>query len=72
MRPQIPKKTRLFVEQMQRERSEGPAMHRAFQRDLAVLRLTAARAAVRLLTDGKVRVRVCVGALPTRSRFSRV
>lgn len=52
---QVPKKTRLYVEQTGRERVAAVEMHRAFQRDLARLRLTAARTYVRLLTDGQVR-----------------
>jgi hypothetical protein len=52
---QIPKKTRLYVEQTQREREQALDMHRIFQRDLAKLRLTSARAYVKILTDGQVR-----------------
>ena len=47
----VPKKSKMFVEQCKREVSLGPAMHRAFQRDLASLRLTTARAYVKTLTD---------------------
>lgn len=52
---QVPKKTRLYVEQTQRERDCASDMHRTFQRDLAKLRLTTARAYVKVLTDGQVR-----------------
>jgi hypothetical protein len=52
---QVPKKTRLYVEQTQREREQAADMHRVFQRDLARLRLTTARAYVKILTDGQVR-----------------
>lgn len=50
---QIPKKTKLFVEQTQREREQAPDIHRAFQRDLCKMRLETARAYVKTLsTDG--------------------
>lgn len=55
-RTQVPKKTRLYIEQTKREMENAPDMHRIFQRDLAKLKLTAARTYVKLLTDGKVRV----------------
>eukprot|EP00093_Oithona_nana_P004818 04818.XXX_23556_31986_1 [CDS] Oithona nana genome sequencing. len=45
----IPKKTKLFVEQTQREREQGTSMHRAFQNDLFLLRLNTARAFVSAL-----------------------
>lgn len=50
----VPKKTKLYVEQTQREREQAPAMHRAFQRDLCKLRLETARAYVKTLTDGQM------------------
>lgn len=50
---QVPKKTRLYVEQTQREREQAVEMHRIFQRDLCKLRLTTARAYVKILTDGR-------------------
>lgn len=50
---QVPKKTRLYVEQTQREREHAVDMHRTFQRDLCKLRLSAARAYVKVLTDGQ-------------------
>eukprot|EP00798_Chlamydomonas_sp_ICE-L_P006017 gene6017-5322_t len=49
----VPKKTRLYVEQTNREREMPADMHRIFQRDLAKLRLTTARAYVKILTDGQ-------------------
>ncbi|KAG2484587.1 hypothetical protein HYH03_016628 [Edaphochlamys debaryana] len=49
----VPKKTRLYVEQTQREREQASDMHRTFQRDLAKLRLATARAYVKVLTDGQ-------------------
>ena len=42
----IPKKTKLYVEQTQREREQATEMHRIFQRDLCKLRLSTARAYV--------------------------
>ncbi|CAM9579181.1 unnamed protein product, partial [Laminaria digitata] len=49
----IPKKTKLYVEQTQREKLQAGEIHRAFQKDLCRLRLTAARAYVGTITDGK-------------------
>eukprot|EP01059_Diplonema_ambulator_P035719 TRINITY_DN8532_c0_g1_i5.p1 TRINITY_DN8532_c0_g1~~TRINITY_DN8532_c0_g1_i5.p1 ORF type:complete len:594 (+),score=182.29 TRINITY_DN8532_c0_g1_i5:184-1965(+) len=49
----VPKKTRLYVEQTQREKDFGIEMHRVFQRDLCKLRLQTARAYVKILTDGQ-------------------
>lgn len=49
----VPKKTRLYVEQTARERDQAVAMHRTFQRDLVKARLEAARAYVKVLTDGQ-------------------
>jgi len=50
---QIPKKTKLFVEQTQRERDQSTEIHKAFQRDLCKMRLETARAYVKTLTtDG--------------------
>ena len=45
----IPKKTKLFVDQSLRERESGTSMHRSFQRDLCLLRLRAARSYVSTL-----------------------
>lgn len=56
----VPKKTKLYVEQTQRERERAPDIHRAFQRDLCKLRLTTARAYVKTLTDGSL---VCVHSI---------
>merc|ERR1719160_122484 len=49
----VPKKTKLYVEQTSREREQAIDMHRAFQRDLCKLRLSTARAYVRLLGTGQ-------------------
>ena len=44
----VPKKTKLYVEQTQRERDSGVDMHRIFQRELCKLRLNTARAYVKV------------------------
>ncbi|XP_053416016.1 Bardet-Biedl syndrome 1 protein isoform X2 [Nycticebus coucang] len=49
MKLNVPRKTRLYVDQTLREREAGTAMHRAFQTDLYLLRLRAARAYVQAL-----------------------
>lgn len=48
----VPKKTKLYVEQTSREREQATDMHRTFQRDLCKLRLSTARAYVNLLGAG--------------------
>lgn len=58
----VPRKTRLFVEQTQREREQGVDMHRIFQRDLCKLRLNTARAYVKVLTDGQGPVSYVAGS----------
>ncbi|XP_075401443.1 BBSome complex member BBS1 isoform X2 [Tenrec ecaudatus] len=45
----VPRKTRLYVDQTLRERESATAMHRAFQTDLYLLRLRTARAYVQAL-----------------------
>lgn len=49
----IPKKTRVYVEQTKREREKASEMHRSFQRDLCKLRLSTARAYVKSITTGQ-------------------
>ena len=49
----IPKKTRVYVEQTKREREKASEMHRGFQRDLCKLRLSTARAYVKSITTGQ-------------------
>ncbi|AWP18219.1 putative Bardet-Biedl syndrome 1 protein [Scophthalmus maximus] len=49
VRLNVPKKTKLYVDQTLRERENGLAMHRAFQMDLSRMRLTAAKAYVKAL-----------------------
>ena len=48
IRLNVPKKTKLYVDQTLRERESGAAMHRAFQMDLSRLRLAAASAYVKV------------------------
>ena len=48
----IPRKTRLYVENTQREHDQAAQMHRIFQRDLMKLKLRAAKAYHKVLTDG--------------------
>lgn len=49
VRLNVPKKTKLYVDQTLRERENGVTMHRAFQMDLSRLRLAAAKAYVKAL-----------------------
>ena len=49
----VPQKTKLYVEQTQREREQAVEMHCAFQRDLCKLRLHTARAYMKVLNDGQ-------------------
>ncbi|XP_063058675.1 Bardet-Biedl syndrome 1 protein [Engraulis encrasicolus] len=49
IRLNVPKKTKLYVDQTMRERENAVVMHRAFQMDLSRLRLAAARAYVKAL-----------------------
>jgi len=58
----VPKKTKLYVEQTQREREQAVEMHRIFQRDLCKLRLSTARAYVKVLQDGQGPVSYGAGA----------
>ncbi|XP_021370593.1 Bardet-Biedl syndrome 1 protein-like [Mizuhopecten yessoensis] len=47
----VPKKTKLFVDQTMRERDNAVTMHRTFQRDLYLLRLNTAREYVKSLEN---------------------
>ena len=58
----IPKKTKLYVEQTQRERDQATEMHRIFQRDLCKLRLSTARAYVKIITDGQGSISYSAGS----------
>eukprot|EP01017_Pseudomicrothorax_dubius_P033494 TRINITY_DN4491_c0_g2_i5.p1 TRINITY_DN4491_c0_g2~~TRINITY_DN4491_c0_g2_i5.p1 ORF type:complete len:202 (+),score=32.97 TRINITY_DN4491_c0_g2_i5:72-677(+) len=52
----IPKKTKMFVEQAQRERENAQDMYRAYQKDLMKLRLRTAQAYFGLLSDANAHV----------------
>lgn len=58
----IPQKTKLYVEQTQREREQAIDMHSAFQRDLCKLRLHTARAYMKVLNDGHAPMSISTGA----------
>eukprot|EP00935_MAST-01C_sp_MAST-1C-sp1_P000776 g776.t1 len=58
----VPKKTKLYVEQTQRERDQATEMHRIFQRDLCKLRLSTAKHYVKIITDGQGPVSYAAGA----------
>ena len=58
----VPKKTKLYVEQTQREREQAVDMHRVFQRDLCKLRLQAARNYVKVITSGEGPMSYAAGA----------
>ncbi|OQS01252.1 bardet-Biedl syndrome 1 family protein [Achlya hypogyna] len=58
----VPKKTKLYVEQTQRERDHAVEMHRHFQRDLCKLRLTTVRSYVKVIRDGQGPVSYATGA----------
>ncbi|XP_034049939.1 Bardet-Biedl syndrome 1 protein [Thalassophryne amazonica] len=49
IRLNVPKKTKLYVDQTLRERENGLVMHRTFQMDLSRLRLAAAKAYIKAL-----------------------
>ncbi|KAF4718829.1 Bardet-Biedl syndrome 1 protein [Perkinsus olseni] len=49
----VPKKTRLYIEQTERERDQPVEIHRAFQRDLCKLRLRTAREYVKILSASR-------------------
>ncbi|KAF4738726.1 Bardet-Biedl syndrome 1 protein, partial [Perkinsus olseni] len=49
----VPKKTRLYIEQTEREREQPVEIHRAFQRDLCKLRLRTAREYVKILSASR-------------------
>jgi Bardet-Biedl syndrome 1 protein len=49
----LPSRTRIYMEQTEREKDHGTDMHRVFQKELCKLRLTTAKAFVKILTDGQ-------------------
>ena len=58
----VPQKTKLYVEQTQREREQAIEMHSAFQRDLCKLRLHTARAYMKVLNDGHAPMSISTGS----------
>ena len=50
----IPKKTRLYLEQTEREKELAPLMHRQFQKDIVKLQVTTAKAYLKLLQRGQL------------------
>ncbi|RYG50929.1 hypothetical protein EON67_04375 [archaeon] len=64
----VPKKTKLYLDQMQRERDQAREMHRIFQRDLCRLRLATARAYVKVCgRRHRAHVHACLNE--TRARW---
>ncbi|KAL0480842.1 BBS1 [Acrasis kona] len=49
----LPTRTKIYMEQTEREKEHATDMHRVFQKELCKLRLTTARAYVKILTDGQ-------------------
>lgn len=49
----LPVRTTLYMDQTEREKKYGTEMHRIFQKELCKVRLTTARAFVKILTDGQ-------------------
>jgi Bardet-Biedl syndrome 1 protein len=54
----VPRKTKLFIEQMEREKETANVMHQTFQRDLCRLRLNTARNFVKLLDEAPTPVSI--------------
>ncbi len=50
----LPRKSRLYVEMQEREKTQAIDMHRSFQRDLVRLKLRTAKAFQRTLVSGAV------------------
>ena len=50
----IPKKTKLYLDQTEREREMAPEMHRRFQRETVNLQVTTAKAYLELLQRGEI------------------
>jgi Bardet-Biedl syndrome 1 protein len=49
----LPTRTKIYVEQTEREKEHATEIHRVFQKELCKLRLTTAKAYVKILTDGQ-------------------
>ena len=58
----VPRKTKLYVEQSEREVENATHMHRVFQRDLCKLRLETARSYVKIITSGEAGISMGGGA----------
>jgi len=52
----MPKKTKLFIEQTQRERDQAPEMYRTYMKDLFRMRLKIAQNYVKSLKEGITQV----------------
>ncbi|EAT38940.1 AAEL009211-PA [Aedes aegypti] len=63
---QIPKKTKIFVEQTLREKEHAAAIHNSFQSELWRMRLTAARATVDVINSADSNVSGDVGLTPIK------
>lgn len=63
---QIPKKSKVFVEQMTRERDNAPAIYANFQAELWRLRLTAARATVDAIKSADSTISGDIGHAPVK------
>lgn len=49
----LPTRTKVYIEQTEREKEHATEMHRIFQKELCKLRLSTAKAFVKVLTDGQ-------------------
>ena len=58
----VPKKTKLYIEQTQRERKQAVEMHMIFQRELCKMKLKAARAYMETITSTEGNVSYAPGA----------
>lgn len=63
---EIPKKTKVFVEQTTRERENAKAIHNSFQSELWRLRLTAARATVDCINTAESTISGDLGNVPVK------
>lgn len=63
---QIPKKSKVFVEQMTRERDNAPAIYTNFQAELWRLRLTAARATLDAIKSADSTISGDIGHVPVK------
>lgn len=49
----LPKKTRLYLEHVEREKQSAVDIHRVFQRELCKMRVTSSRTYLKMITNGK-------------------